>query len=239
MTGRLFGAAFAALFASNCALAAGLGDFELANDAASTGTGAGETGGGGGGTGGEAGAGGAVVCTATDVVISEARTVGSNGATDDLVELYNPTASPISLAGYTVTARAPTSMMGSDFERFIGTAADVIPPYGHLLIAGASFDDGLIPDQALGVGESFGNEVLVFLNKNAQRIDVLCICADLCADTSKWGECGGVLVPNPATLMPADISVHREPACVDTDAPVDFTSGPSSPMNLSSPTTQP
>lgn len=230
----LFGMATA-----DCAVVAGLGDFERAEGAGAEGAGASGAGSpGGGGSGGEGGAGGSVSCNATDLVISELRTIGSNGATDDLVEIFNPTASPISLEGYTLTARAPTSAPGSDFPRLTGTAATVVPAYGHLLIAGEMYDDPPLPDVPLGSGESFGNDVLVFLKKGGTPIDVLCVCAMHC-DEMLWDECEGFVVPNPATVVDMDVSVAREPACVDNDAPVDFTSSTSSPMNLASPPTPP
>jgi hypothetical protein len=227
------------LVATDCAVVAGLSDFERAEGAGAEGAGASGAGdAGGGGSGGAGGAGGGVTCNATDLVISELRTIGSNGATDDLVEIFNPTASPISLEGYTLTARAPTSAPGSDFPRLTGTAAMVVPAYGHLLIAGEMYDDRTPPDVALGSGESFGNDVLVFLKKDTTPIDVLCVCAMRC-DEMLWGECEGFVVPNPATVVDMDVSLAREPACVDNDAPVDFTSSVSSPLNLASPPTPP
>ena len=229
--------------AADCAVVAGLDDFERAAGAGAEGAGASGAGdpcggGGTGGSGGSGGAGGGVSCTATDLVISELRTVGSNGATDDLAEIFNPTATPISLDGYTLTARAPTSAAGTDFPRLTGTAAMVVPAYGHLLIGGDMYDDATLPDVELGNGESFGNDVIVFLKKDDVPIDVICICAEHCND-ALWDECEGFVIPNPAPVADADVSVVREPACVDNDAPLDFTSSASTPMNLASPPTPP
>jgi len=238
---RWLAAPLLAVLAADCAVVAGLGDFERAAGAGAEGAGASGAGdpSGGGGAGGAGGSGGGgVACNASDLVISELRTIGSNGATDDLAEIFNPTASPISLEGYTLTARAPTSAVGSDFPRLTGTSVMVVPAYGHVLIGGELYDDAATPDVQLGSGASFGNDVIVFLKKDGAPIDVLCVCADHC-DEQLWGECEGFVVPNPATVVDMDVSLVREPACVDNDDPLDFTSSPSSPMGLASPPTPP
>ncbi|NUO54378.1 MAG: lamin tail domain-containing protein [Polyangiaceae bacterium] len=165
------------------------------------------------------------------------RTEGTAGLKDDFVEIFNPTASPIDLAGYVISARSPTSNKGSDMERFVGASGQEIPAYGHLLVAGDSFDDTAEDATFLG-GISLGNDTLVFLSKDGARLDVVCVCADHCAEPS-WAECGGVLMENPATAVPKDISLHRVPPCVDTDNPVDFVAGDSSPLGLTSPPTPP
>ncbi len=239
---RGYWAVFVAFAASGCALAAGLGDFQRADGGSGTGAEAGSAGEGGRGGadeggGGAGGEGGESICNADHLVISEARTNGSNQGSDDLVEIFNPTPEPVSLAGYTLSARAPTS---NETERFSGTGDMIlsIPAYGHLLIAGAGFDDGPSPDKQLESFQSFGDDVLIFLNKDGVRVDVLCICADPPCDGPDWDECGGVVLPNPS-IEDVDQSVHREPACVDTDAAVDFVPGASSPMNLASAPTPP
>ncbi len=230
----------AATMLGACAQVAGLGDFERASqddetgagaEGAGAGDGAGSLGGGG------AGEGGSVVCNADDLVISEVRTEGTLGAKDDLIEIFNPTASPIDLGPYTISARSAGSAKGSDMERFVGTAGQEIPAYGHLLVAGDMFDDGT-PDATFMNAISISNDSLVFLNKDGARRDVVCVCADSCAEAT-WSECGGVLLENPATQVPKDISVHRIPPCVDNDDPLDFVPGDSSPLGLTSPPTPP
>jgi hypothetical protein len=228
----------ALVLGAGCAEVAGLGDFERATGAGAEGAGAAGDGGGEAGAGGGAGTGGAPPCNTDDLVLSEIRTQGSAGARDDLIEIYNPTSNAIDLQGYTVTARAPTSDPGSDMPRFTGDAGQTIPAFGHLLVGGELFDDGAVPDETLSSGASIGSDVLVFLNKDGRRLDVVCICADSCSDIL-WSECADVLLENPAGLVDEDISVHRVPACVDTDEPVDFAAGPSSPMSTTSPPTPP
>jgi len=51
------------------------------------------------------------VASPGDVVISEFRTRGPNGATDDFVELYNRTASPVNISEWKI--EASTSMGGA------------------------------------------------------------------------------------------------------------------------------
>lgn len=225
-----------------CAQIAGLSDFVRASDDDETSSGNGAAGAGagalgGGGAGGGGAGGGSVSCNTDDLVISELRTEGTAGLKDDFVEIFNPTSSPIDLGGYTISARSPTSNEGSDMARFVGMPGQTIPAYGHLLVAGDTFDDTNADATFLG-GVSLGNDTLLFLNKDGARLDIVCVCADHCGERS-WSECGGVLIENPATAVPKDISLHRSPACVDTDDPKNFVAGDSSPLGLTSPPTPP
>jgi predicted extracellular nuclease len=72
----------------------------------------------------------------TGLVISEAYVNGgSSGAsyTNKFVELYNPTASPISLSGDTLQYRAPTSTVVPSGSQIFGLTGSV-PAHGHFLI---------------------------------------------------------------------------------------------------------
>jgi phosphatidylserine/phosphatidylglycerophosphate/cardiolipin synthase-like enzyme len=81
---------------------------------------------------------------ANHVVISEFATRGPSSATDEFVELYNPTANAVPIAGWKLQYKSAT---GSTFaDRAILPAGASIPAHGFYLIANQSYVPGTTPD---------------------------------------------------------------------------------------------
>ncbi|MBA3513141.1 MAG: lamin tail domain-containing protein, partial [Pyrinomonadaceae bacterium] len=83
------------------------------------------------------------------VVISELRTRGPNGASDEFVELYNNTNLPIAIAGWKVRG---SSSLGSISTRLVIATGTIVPARGHFLATGPSYSDSVIGDQTYTSG---------------------------------------------------------------------------------------
>jgi hypothetical protein len=83
-----------------------------------------------------------------NIIISEFRFRGTNGATDEFVELYNQTDQPIDITGWTLIS----------FSRLLHTASGSIPARSHYLITGASYSLPAASDGALSedIPDGFG-----------------------------------------------------------------------------------
>lgn len=90
----------------------------------------------------------APIPTGTHVVINEIQTAGS-GASSELVELYNPTGSRISLANWEVRYASATGGAGGAGHKFNGTAS--IPANGYLVLK--SSDNTWTVGMAAGAGQ--------------------------------------------------------------------------------------
>lgn len=85
-------------------------------------------------------------CVCDHLLISQIRSRGAAGGSDEFVELYNPTASAITLdAKYTLEARSTGS--GSYTLRFTGSGA-VLPSHGYYLLGGSSYAGSPAADDA-------------------------------------------------------------------------------------------
>lgn len=225
-----------------CAQLAGLDDFHPRADGGGASTGGDDSGGGAGATGGQGGGGGEPSVggqpeggsggqgCAEHLLLTEARTVGSNGGSDDFVEIYNPTAAAVPLLDVSLTARSPTGPLG---ERWRGGADDVLEPHGFILIAGMNFDDGTGVDVSLPSNKSFGDDFIILLeDPSGGVIDIVCLCTSGCSGDS-WNGCQGVVLDNPGYVggqqVDTDVSVQRVPECVDTDAKSDWVQAPATP----------
>jgi phosphatidylserine/phosphatidylglycerophosphate/cardiolipin synthase-like enzyme len=79
------------------------------------------------------------------IVISEFATRGPSSATDEFVELYNPTDNPISLSGWKLQYSAASN--GNTWsDRAIIPADAVIPARGFFLLANTSYNGTVTPD---------------------------------------------------------------------------------------------
>lgn len=198
-----------------CALVAGLNDFSGQAGAPSGGGGTAAMGGAPSGGeapsgGGGAGSGGAPACAA-DVILSEVRTHGSAGKSDDFIEIVNPTAKVVSLDGVQITAGPPG---GSQDPRFTGVAGDSLAPGERLVIVGSGFND--VAADFLMLGNSLGDDQIVILTRDLLPIDRVCTCESDCTNPG-FSVCEQV-APNPCIdgaqgCIDIDKSLQREPEC--------------------------
>ncbi len=206
------------LLLSGCALVAGLDDFSKGANSGAGGVGAsggtaegggGEGGLGGSGLGGEGGTAGAGAGCANDVIISEVRTRGPNGGNDELVEILNPTARTISLAGLSLHARTPASGFT---PRWVAPASETLAPQARLIVVGSTYTPSPGPDYVLA--PSMGDDAQTVALKrgvdpNDQEIDRVLICCDTgCTDLM-----GATL--QPGCGLDQALSLHRVPDCSD------------------------
>ncbi|MDP3985673.1 MAG: lamin tail domain-containing protein, partial [bacterium] len=134
---------------------------------------------------------------ASHIVISEVKLAGAT-ATDEFVELYNPTDAPINLEHYKLqkrTASGSASNLVSDFP------ALTIAPHGFLLVAHPSgYADAVAPDLVYSTTASLANDNTVILfAPDGTSIDTVGFGLASVAE--------GTSVPNPE----ASQSVERKP----------------------------
>ncbi len=147
---------------------------------------------------------------ANHVVISEFATRGPAAATDEFVELYNPTGNVISLSGWRIQYKSASGTTWSD--RAILPANATIPAHGFYLIANQSYVGGATPDYSSGLWTSgtgmadSGHEHLL----DAALVEV---------DKVGWGTAidpeGGIAAPNHGTTANGN-SVERKALATST-----------------------
>src|SRR5437867_7242668 len=81
---------------------------------------------------------------ANHVVISEFATRGPSAATDEFVELYNPTDSAIDMSGWKLQYKSASGFTWND--RAILPANSTIPAHGFFLIVNTSYVGGPVAD---------------------------------------------------------------------------------------------
>ncbi len=232
-------------------------------DAGGTSTGSTSTGSGGAGTGGAAGTGGTGTagagpggggqggappdpCSVGHLVVSEVRTRGAAGASDEFIELYNATGASVTLdATWVLEGRSTDS--GTYTKRWAGKG-DSIPSHGHFLIVGSSYAQSPAKDDGLASGIKDASSVK--LTHGGQIVDAVCFGFDAKTLATFDGtyDCEGT----PASNLPhndgagapsdSDASLERTPGggagnCTDTgDNAADFIQqAPSTPRNSQSP----
>lgn len=181
-------------------------------------------------------------------MISEIRTRGAGGASDEFVELYNATGAPVTLdATWALEGR---SAGGSMYTTRWKGAGGVIPAYGHFLITGSSYVQMPAGDDMLSV--SVTDAMSLRLVSGANIVDALCFYYDAVTQAAFTIDysCEGTTVSNlphnngPNGTSNSDVSLERKPGgaagnCVDTnDTAADFLSTtPAYPQStLSAPT---
>ncbi len=193
--------------------------------------------------------GAACACAGDHLMISEIRSRGLAGSTDELVELYNPTAAPITLdAAWTIMSRSTGAMNYA--LRWTGTGK-VIPSHGHFLITHATGYTQQPPgDEALK--SSITDATSLELLNTGAVVDAVCYAFSAGTKATLMGA-GYVCEGAPADNLPhkdsggvgdADVSIQRRPGgalgnCIDTgDNAADFvTTMPAEPQNsMSAPT---
>lgn len=149
---------------------------------------------------------------ANHVVISEFATRGPTAATDEFVELYNPTDHIISLAGWKLQYN-PASGSGW-LDRALLPAGTQIAAHGFYLIANQSYIGTVVPDFTSG---SWNSGTGMADNGHERIIDASAVEVDRVG----WGTAvlpeGGVDAPNHGT-SPNNNSVERKALSTSTAA---------------------
>lgn len=190
--------------------------------------------------------------TATTLVISEIRSRGLGGGTDELVELYNPTVSAITLdSTWSLKSRSTTLVCtNSGVNVWVGTGKS-IPAHGHFLIVGTGYTQTPAGDQDLSTGVTDATSVTLL--HSSAVVDAVCYAYNAAGMTqlttgcsSNPYTCEGTPLTNPHNNDNAtntDMSLERKPGGASgngtdsNDNAVDFMTGPSTPQNsLSAPT---
>jgi len=171
-------------------------------------------------------------------VISEVQTRGASSHDDEFIELHDPTADPVSLAGWSIQYKSAAGTTYLVFE----LPAETIPAHGYYLVARPEYTGSVAPDAVQDrflMGASGGHVFLV------RGTDPLGSCTDAAiVDKVGWGtaDCPeGTAAP----AHGAGESIERapgadDPACgngTDTDDnAADFAvRSPADPQNSSSP----
>jgi hypothetical protein len=187
-------------------------------------------------------------CSINHLVISEVRSRGAGGASDEFIELYNPTSSPVTLdANWTLQSRSAT---GTTYSTRWKGAGGVIPAHGHFLIVGLAYTQSPAKDASLSSGIT--DAASIILRQGTTTIDALCYAYDATTQAAfdATFQCAGTPVSNlphdnqSSTTSNVDVSIERKPGgaggnCTDTgDNAADFaTTTPATPMSSTSPPT--
>lgn len=160
----------------------------------------------------------AAFAAANHVVISEFATRGPTAATDEFVELYNPTDNPVDISGWKLQYKSATGTTWND--RAALPANTSIPAHGFYLIANQSYLGTVTPDFTSGAWNS-GTGMAD--NGNERIIDAALVEVDRVA----WGTGndpeGGVTTPNHGTSA-NNLSIERK-ALAGSTADSLFTGG--------------
>lgn len=147
---------------------------------------------------------------ANHVVISEFATRGPASATDEFVELYNPTLNAVDISGWHMQYKSATGTLWND--RAILPANSSIGPHGFFLIANSSTYSGITPDYSSGL---WGSGQGMADNGHERIIDASSNQIDLVG----WGTAnapeGGVDAPNHGTSANGN-SVERKALATST-----------------------
>ncbi|MFT3774686.1 MAG: hypothetical protein QM820_55755 [Minicystis sp.] len=151
------------------------------------------------------------------VLLSEVRTRGPGGSHDELVELYNPLGTPVTLdTGWTLATRSAIGACSSNGVKVIFTGAgQVIAPHGHLLLGGSAYTQQPAADAALGSAGLPDAGSLVLL-QGTEVVDALCYAYDATTKASLTG-CSAPYVceGEPASNLPHD---NTQSAASNVDA---------------------
>jgi uncharacterized protein (TIGR03437 family) len=166
---------------------------------------------------------------APSVVISEFRTRGPNGASDEFVEIYNNSDSMVDVSGWKLKASSNSGIVSN---RLVISAGTNLPARRHLLLANSNgYSDSVTPDQSFTSGLVNDGGIALTLPTDA-LVDQVGL-----SSGSAFRE-GMHLAPLPSD---ANQSYERKPAGnfeINQDTDDNFNDfqllTPSSPQNLSS-----
>jgi hypothetical protein len=177
---------------------------------------------------------------ANHLVISQVQTNGDGGtpADDEFVELYNPTGSAVSIAGWSLQYR---SSSGTSWSTQLNISSGSVPSHGYFLIARSAYNGSPARDLLNGAIQMSGTAGTIALVGNQTALGSPCANASI-VDKVAWGTGTGLCPETAATATPAaNNSIVRRPggtqgAGTDTDNnSSDFQSQvPSVPHNSSS-----
>ncbi len=143
-------------------------------------------------------------CTLADVIINEVQTGGVT-ASDEWVELYNPCANPIALAGKLVYRSAAAS---NDTSTIATLTGKTIGPGGYFLVANSGYTGSATPDmtpfEGSGIADAGGG---VGLRDGSGNI----------VDSMAWGTASnGFAQGNNAPKETSGKSIARQPNGANT-----------------------
>jgi hypothetical protein len=178
-------------------------------------------------------------------VISEIRSRGAGGASDEFVELFNATAAPVTLdSTWQIQGRSSTGATYTTRWAGIGKS---IPAWGHYLITGTAYTEVPAADDVLSTGITDASSLL--LVEAGTTIDAVCYYFDATSQAAFDGSytCEGTPVSNlphnntTAGASNSDVSIERLPGgtsnnCTDTqDNAADFhQADPATPQSTAS-----
>jgi len=191
---------------------------------------------------------GGAVCNLGHVIISEIRSRGAGGATDEFVALFNASGSAVILdASWALEVRGTTD---AEYRAHWTGAGKSVPAWGHFLLAGAGYTEMPAADEALSIG--IVDAASLLLVHAGTTVSAVCYAynATTLAAFDTTFTCAGT----PASNLPhdntssagsdTDASLARRPGgaagnCTDTgDSAADFVaSTPASPRSSASPPT--
>lgn len=178
-------------------------------------------------------------CDEYQLLVSELRSRGPGGGSDDFVELYNPLDVDVTLgADIEIAARSDGAAAYS--PRWTA-AGQIVPAHGHVLVAGPAYSAATIPDDALSSG--IADKVSVVVRRAGTVLDAVCLYCGATDPFDATYDCeGAAFVLVGCTSNNSDRSLERKPggalgSGTDTgDSATDFQiTTPADPQNLSSP----
>ncbi len=141
-----------------------------------------------------------------DILISEVRTRGAGGASDEFIELYNPLSTPVVLSSsIAIMARSNT---GSTYTMRWQGAGQTLPGHKHFLIGGTAYAGSPAADATLTTGIT--DEVSLVLVTQSTILDNVCIyCGTNPFDATY--QCAGTPINKPNCATNTTGAVERKP----------------------------
>jgi beta-lactamase superfamily II metal-dependent hydrolase len=102
------------------------------------------------------------------ILISEFRTRGPAGASDEFVEIYNNTLSPIDISGYKLLA---SNTAGVNSARATVPASTILPPHGHYLFVPTAGSLAAIADQTYATSITDDGGIAIALGDATTLLD--------------------------------------------------------------------